>query len=78
VEERPESEADADLELTPEELVAADEAMLLDLGGAEQLADLIADQSLGQGSSGAKSASDAGAEAVPAPPTHEDDTPPAS
>ncbi len=48
MEERPEPEADGDLELTPEEIVAADEAMLLDLGGAEQLADLIAEQSLGE------------------------------
>lgn len=48
MEERPESEADAELELTPEEVVAADAAMLLDLGGAEELADLIADQSLGE------------------------------
>jgi len=47
VEERPEPEADDELELTPEEVVAADAAMLLDLGGAEELADLIADQSLG-------------------------------
>ncbi len=48
VEERPEREADPDLELTPEEIVAADEAMLLDLGGAEEVADLIARQSLGE------------------------------
>ena len=48
MEERPEPEADGELELTPEEIVAADAAMLLDLGGAEQLADLIADQSLGE------------------------------
>ena len=46
MEERPEPEADG-FELTQEEIVAADEAMLLDLGGAEELADLIADQSLG-------------------------------
>jgi hypothetical protein len=48
MEERPEPEADPELELTPEEVVAADAAMLLDLGGAEALADKIADQSLGQ------------------------------
>ena len=48
MEERPEPEADDELELTPEEVVAADAAMLLDLGGAEELADLIADQSLGE------------------------------
>ena len=48
MEERPEPEADAELELTPEEVVAADAAMLLDLGGAEELADLIANQSLGE------------------------------
>ena len=48
VEERREPEADGELELTPEEIVAADAAMLLDLGGAEELADLIADQSLGE------------------------------
>ncbi len=48
MEERPEPEADGGLELTPEEIVAADEAMLLDLGGAEELADLIANQSLGE------------------------------
>jgi hypothetical protein len=47
VEERPEPQAGDELELTPEEVVAADAAMLLDLGGAEELADLIADQSLG-------------------------------
>ena len=48
MEERPEPEADAEFELTPAEVVAADAAMLLDLGGAEELADLIADQSLGE------------------------------
>lgn len=48
MEEHPEPEADDELELTPEEVVAADAAMLLDLGGAEELADLIADQSLGE------------------------------
>jgi hypothetical protein len=37
------------LELTPEQMVAADMAMLLDLGRAEELADLIATQSLGAG-----------------------------
>ena len=45
---RPDPEADVELELTPEEVVAADAAMLLDLGGAEELADRIADQSLGE------------------------------
>lgn len=48
MEERPEPEAGDELELTPEEVVAADTAMLLDLGGAEALADRIADQSLGE------------------------------
>ena len=48
MDERPEPDADAELELTPEEVVAADAAMLLDLGGAEELADLIAGQSLGE------------------------------
>lgn len=38
-----------DIELTPEEIVAADTAMLLDLGGAEELAELIATQTLGVG-----------------------------
>jgi hypothetical protein len=38
-----------DIELTPEEIVAADTAMLLDLGGAEELADMIATQTLGVG-----------------------------
>ena len=38
-----------DIELTPEEIVAADTAMLLDLGGAEEVADLIAAQTLGVG-----------------------------
>lgn len=37
------------IELTPEEIVAADTAMLLDLGGAEELAAMIATQSLGVG-----------------------------
>lgn len=45
---RPEPEVERELELTPEEIVAADAAMLLDLGGAEELADLIADQTLGE------------------------------
>jgi len=35
------------IELTAEQIVAADTAMLLDLGGAEELADLIATQTLG-------------------------------
>ena len=48
MEDRPEPGAGDELELTPEEIVAADAAMLLDLGGAEELADLIADQSLGE------------------------------
>lgn len=38
-----------DIELTPEEIVAADTAMLLDLGGAEELAEMIANQTLGVG-----------------------------
>lgn len=38
-----------DIELTPEEIVAADTAMLLDLGGAEELAEMIATQTLGVG-----------------------------
>jgi hypothetical protein len=37
------------IDLTDEQLVAADTAMLLDLGGAEELADRIAAQSLGVG-----------------------------
>ena len=37
------------IDLTDEQLVAADTAMLLDLGGAEELADRIAAQSLGMG-----------------------------
>ena len=37
-----------EIDLTVEQLVAADEAMLLDLGGAEDVADLIARQSLGE------------------------------
>ena len=36
-----------DINLTAEQIVAADTAMLLDLGGAEELADLIATQTLG-------------------------------
>ncbi len=49
MEERPESDGDdVELELTPEQQVAADEAMLLDLGEAEELADEIAEQSLGR------------------------------
>jgi hypothetical protein len=35
--------------LTAEQIVAADMAMLLDLGGAEELAETIATQSLGGG-----------------------------
>jgi hypothetical protein len=38
-----------DIELTPEDIVAADTAMLLDLGGAEELAEMIANQTLGVG-----------------------------
>lgn len=38
-----------DIELTTEQIVAADTAMLLDLGGAEELAELIATQTLGVG-----------------------------
>ncbi len=40
---------DETLDLTAEQVVAATTAMLLDLGGAEELADAIAAQSLGQG-----------------------------
>ena len=39
---------DMEIDLTAEQQVAADEAMLLDLGGAEELAELIARQSLGE------------------------------
>ena len=37
------------LNLTAEQIVAADTAMLLDLGGAEELAEMIATQTLGGG-----------------------------
>jgi hypothetical protein len=37
-----------EIDLTAAQQVAADEAMLLDLGGAEEVADLIARQSLGE------------------------------
>lgn len=37
------------IELTAEQNVAADTAMLLDLGGAEELAEKIATQTLGVG-----------------------------
>ena len=37
------------IDLTAEQIVAADTAMLLDLGGAEELAELIATQTLGVG-----------------------------
>jgi len=37
------------LNLTAEQIVAADTAMLLDLGGAEELADMIATQTLSGG-----------------------------
>jgi len=37
------------LNLTAEQIVAADTAMLLDLGGAEELADMIAAQTLSGG-----------------------------
>ena len=40
-------EEDVEAGLTPEQRLAADEAMLLDLGGAEDVADMIARQSLG-------------------------------
>ena len=75
VEERPEPEADAELELTPEDVVAADEAMLLDLGGAEELADLIADQSLGK--TGCRPTPDSAAttEAIQPPPDDEGHAP---
>jgi hypothetical protein len=78
MEERPESEDDVEVEVTPEELVAADEAMLLDLGGAEQLADLIADQSLGGSRSSTTAAGRGPAEATPAPPAEEGETFPAT
>ena len=38
-----------DIDLTAEQIVAADTAMLLDLGGAEELAEMIATQTLGAG-----------------------------
>jgi hypothetical protein len=38
-----------DIELNAEQIVAADTAMLLDLGRAEELAELIATQTLGVG-----------------------------
>ena len=38
-----------DINLTAEQIVAADTAMLLDLGGAEELAEMIATQTLGAG-----------------------------
>ena len=41
-------EPELEIDLTAEQQVAADVAMLLDLGGAEELADLIARQSLGE------------------------------
>ena len=37
------------INLTAEQIVAADTAMLLDLGGAEELADMIAAQTLSGG-----------------------------
>ena len=37
------------IELTAEQIVAADTAMLLDLGGAEELAEMIATPTLGAG-----------------------------
>lgn len=73
MEERPEPEADGELELTPEKIVAADEAMLLDLGGAEELADLIADQSLGQPASGATAGRAAATDAENRSPDEEGD-----
>lgn len=76
MEERPESEADADFELRPEDLVAADEAMLLDLGDAEQLADMIADQTLGRRRSSTTSGADRPPTATPSPAVHEDDNSP--
>ncbi len=42
------TETVVEIDLTVAQQVAADEAMLLDLGGAEELADLIARQSLGE------------------------------
>lgn len=53
--------------------MAADEAMLLDLGGAEELADLIADQSLGQRASGATAGRAAATDAEHRPPDEEGD-----
>jgi hypothetical protein len=44
-------EAVVEIDLTAAQQVAADEAMLLDLGGAEEVADLIARQSLGEADS---------------------------
>jgi hypothetical protein len=37
------------IDLSAEQIVAADTAMLLDLGGAEEIADLIATQAVGVG-----------------------------
>jgi hypothetical protein len=45
------------IDLSAEQIVAADTAMLLDLGGAEELADLIATQALGVGDTVADRAS---------------------
>ncbi len=47
MEDELDSEEELDPGLTAEQQVAADEAMLLDLGRAEEVADLIARQSLG-------------------------------
>ncbi len=48
-------EREPEIDLTAEQCVDADTAMLLDLGGAEALAELIARQSLGQPDSLAES-----------------------
>jgi hypothetical protein len=52
---------DETIDLTAEQIVAADTAMLLDLGRAEEVADLIAAQSLGGGDTVADRRSSLGA-----------------
>ena len=47
--DEPDADSEMMIDLTAEQAVAADMAMLLDLGAAEELADLIAAQSLGRG-----------------------------
>jgi hypothetical protein len=78
MDERPEPEGDVEVELTPEEIVAADEAMLLDLGGAEELADLIAEQSLRGPGAGTAAAPAGRTEPTPDAPAEEGDASPAT